>query len=145
MGIEIQNGRAVAFAMRNNGSPIQITGYTLPVLDTSKIAYKNTMDELKDETGFDLNLVWTNGFSECDFAFCPTGTTINNANADVVFLTPGAKVTVSNFAAGSEINGDWINLGDQTIDFSLKAVKMTLKLRKYKDPTQNALLTTTAS
>jgi hypothetical protein len=42
-------------------------------------------------------------------------------------------------------NGAWIYVGDQGVDLSHGVAKVSLKIRKYDDSTQNTSLTTTVS
>ena len=62
----------------------------------------------------------------------------------MLLLTPLAKVTVANMAVDL-LNGDWVYVGDESIELSHKQGKMSIKLRKYDDEDQNASLTTTVS
>ena len=56
---------------------------------------------------------------------------MRKANAErAALLTPLAKVTVSNMAVDL-LNGDWVYVGDESIELSHKQGKMSIKLRKY--------------
>ncbi len=138
---EQQNGRATLFGIRSDGTPIAISGYVSIILETGKGQHKFKMDSIEDELGFDASLIATNGHVELDLAWTPTGATRADAEASAVFLEPLAKVTISNVAVAF-VNGDWVYVGDQSIDLSHKQGKMTLKVRKYDDADQNTSLTT---
>ena len=145
MAIETQNGKATLYGISNSGSPITIEGYASFILESAKVGRKYDMEVVKDENNFDAALIWTNGHDEVDVPFVVSGATRDSAAATAVFLSPGAKVTMANFKA-AVCNGDWINLGDQSLDLTQKGpAKMTLKLRRYVDTDQNDSLTTTVS
>ena len=145
MAQEVQNGKCVLYGISNSGSPITITGYASFILESAKVGRKYEMEVVKDENNFDTALIWTNGLDEVDVPFVVSGATRDAAAAIAVFLSPGAKVTMANFKA-SVCNGDWLNLGDQSLDLTQKGpAKMTLKLRRYVDADQNDSLTTTVS
>jgi len=144
MATEIQNGDAKVHGIRNNGSAITITGYASFTLDSAKIGSKWKLDELQDEVGFTNALIWVDGHYECDVQFMLSGASRAAAEATAVFVTPGAKITMANFAV-AVLNGDWINMGDQSIDLSQKQGKLSMKLRKYVDEDQNTSLTTTVA
>ena len=130
--------------MRSGGGAITITGVASFTVDSVKIGAKWKVYELQDETGFDNAIIWTNGHYDADVQLMLSGASRAAAEATAVFLLPGAKITMAGFSV-AVCNGDWINMGDQSIDLSQKVGKMSLKLRKYVDETQNALLTTTVS
>ena len=145
MAQEVQNGKCVLYGISNSGSPITITGYASFILESAKVGRKYEMEVVKDENNFDTALIWTNGHDEVDVPFVVSGATRDAAAATAVFLPPGAKVTMDNFKA-SVCNGDWLCLGDQSLDLTQKGpAKMTLKLRRYVDTDQNTSLTTTVS
>jgi hypothetical protein len=142
--LEVQNGSAVLHGIRSNGSPITISGYASFTLETAKGQHKFKLDAVEDELGFDKALIATNAHIETDLTFMPSGASRAAAEAVAAFLLPLAKVTLSNFAVAA-LNGDWVYVGDASIDLNQKQGKMTLKVRKYDDDTQNQSLTTTAS
>ncbi len=144
MPTEVQNGRAVLHGIRNNGSAITMSGYATFILDTTKGQHKFKLDAVEDELGFDAALVATNAHIEIDITWTPSGATRAAAQATAVFLTPLAKVTLSNYAIVA-FNADWVYVGDQSIDLSQKMGKMSLKIRKYDDAAQNSSLTTTVA
>ena len=144
MATEVQNGTGIVHGIRNDGSAITMTGYATFILETAKGQHKFKLDNVEDELGFDAALIATNGHVETDITWTPSGATRAAAEATAVFLTPLAKVTLDNFKI-TAFNGDWIYIGDQSIDLSHKMGKITLKVRKYDDATQNTSLTTTVS
>lgn len=144
MALETQNGRAVVHGIRNNGDPITLSGFVSFTLESMRASHKFTLDEIEDELGFHKALIATNGYMEKDVTFFPDGTTRTQAEQAVVLLTPLAKVTVANMAVDL-LNGDWVYVGDESIELSHKQGKMSIKLRKYDDEDQNASLTTTVS
>jgi len=119
-------------------------GYASFTLETAKGQHKFKLDTLEDEIGFDKALIATNGYIELDMTFKPTGASRAAAEAVAAFLPPLSKVTTANFAVPI-LNGDWVYVGDASIDLNQKQGKMTLKIRKYDDAEQNASLTTTVS
>lgn len=144
MASEQQNGKGILFGITNSGSPITLTGYASFILDTAKGAHKFKLDAIEDESNFDAALIATNAHIELDITWTPAGTTRANAAATAAFLDPLSKVTLANFKV-SDFNGDYVYVGDQSIDLSHGAAKMSLKVRRYMDDTQNASLTTTVS
>lgn len=144
MADDIQTGVALIQGIRNNGTPISITGVATFLMDTAKATHKFKITEGEDETGFDANLTATNPYVEADVDFKPSGAD-RDAAADVaVFLEPLQTVAMANFEV-SEFNGNWIYMGDGSINLSHSHATMSLKLRKYKDATQNTSLNTTVS
>jgi hypothetical protein len=144
MPTEIQNGTAVLFGIRNDGSAITIEGYATFLIDTAKLGHKFKIDEVEDELGAHASLIGTNPYKELDITFVPSGANRAAAEAVAATPTPLTSVTLDNFAV-TAYNGDWLYVGDATIDLSHGVGKMSLKLRKYDDATQNTSLTTTAS
>ncbi len=142
MPAEVQTGTAVLHGITNDGSAITIEGYATFILDSAKGGHKFKLDAVEDETGFDKCLVATNALVEMDITWMPSGATRAAAAATAAFLTPLAGVTMDNFKV-TAFNGDWIYVGDQSIDLSHGVAKMSLKLRKYDDSEQNTSLSTT--
>src|SRR5438132_7046056 len=142
MPSETQTGSGILFGITNNGSPITLEGYATFILDTAKASHKFKLDEIKDEIEFDRALVATNAHIETDITWTPSGATRAAAAATAVFLLPLSKVTLANFKAAA-FNGDWVYVGDESIDLSHGMAKMSLKIRKYDDADQNTSLTTT--
>lgn len=142
MPLEVQNGLALVHGIRNNGSPITITGFASFLIDTLKGQHKFKVTEGEDENGFDANLTATNPYVEIDITFKPAGATRDDAEDVAAFILPLAKVTIANVKI-AEFNGDYVYIEGGSIDLSHSHGTMGLKLRKYKDETQNASLTTT--
>jgi hypothetical protein len=144
MASEVQNGKGILFGITNTGSPITLTGYASFILDTAKGAHKFKLTAIEDENEFDAALIATNAHLELDITWTPSGATRTAAAATATFLDPLSKVTLSGFRV-TDFNGDWVYVGDQSIDLSHAAAKMTLKVRKYADTTQNSSLTNTVT
>ncbi len=140
--LEVQNGTAILHGIRNNGTAITISGYATFILETTKGQHKFKLDTVEDELGFDKALIATNAHIEVDLTFMPSGATRAAAEGVAAFILPLAKVTLANFAVAA-FNGDWVYVGDASIDLNTKQGKMSMKIRKYADGTQNASLTTT--
>ena len=121
-----------------------MTGYATFILETSKAQHKFKLEAIEDELGFDRSLIATNANVEVDITWTPSGASRAAAAATAAFLTPLSLVTLANFSAAT-FNGDWVYIGDSSIDLSHKQAKMQLKLRKYDDTDQNSSLTTTVS
>lgn len=143
MASEVQTGKGTLFGI-TSGTAITMTGYASFILDTAKAGHKFKLDAVEDEGGFDASLIATNAHVELDINWTPSGASKAAAAATAVFLTPLSKVTLANFTA-TAFNGDYVYVGDQSIDLSHGPAKMSLKIRKYDDATQNASLTTTVS
>lgn len=144
MPSEVQNGTGTVFGIANSGAAITMSGFASFILDSVKGSHKFKLEEVQDETGFDRCLIATNGHRELDITWVPSGATRAAAHATAVFLAPLSKVTLANFKV-SAFNGDYVYVGDESIDLSGKTGKMSLKIRKYDDSTQNTSLTTTVS
>lgn len=142
MATETQNGKAVIHGIRNNGDAITIEGYASFYLETMRATHKFNLDSIQDELGFDQALIATNGYLEEEVTFVPTGTTRTMAEQAAVILNPLAKVAIANMSVIT-LNGDWIYVGDASIELSQKVGKMTLRIRKYIDTDQNESLSTT--
>ena len=143
MAAEIQTGTATVFGITNDGTAIAIPGYATFLLQGAKPTHKFTLTEIKDAGAFDAALIASNGHIELDLDFIPSGATRAAAAGVAVFLAPLAKVTTAHFKVAA-LNGDFVYVGDESMDLSnVASVKMTLKLRKYDDGTQNTSLTTT--
>jgi len=141
---EVQTGTGILHGVANNGSAITMTGYATFILETSKAQHKFKIEAIEDELGFDRSLIATNANVEVDITWTPSGASRAAAAATAAFLTPLSLVTLANFSAAT-FNGDWVYIGDSSIDLSHKQAKMQLKLRKYDDTDQNSSLTTTVS
>ena len=144
MAAEIQNGTGVLYGVNNSGSPITMLGYATFILEAGKAGHKFKLTAVEDALDFDAALIAANGNVELEITWTPSGATRAAAAATAVFLAPLAKVTLANFKV-TAFNGDWVYIGDETIDVSRGVGKMSLKIRKYDDATQNTSLTTTVS
>ena len=144
MASETQNGRAYIHGIRNDGSAITITGYASFTIESAKIAQKSDITTLKDELGFDNAHIATNTHYELDIQFMPSGASKSAANAVATFIDPLTAVTLAHFE-NDTFNGLYTFMGDSSIDLSEKQAKMSLKLRRYADATQNTALATTVS
>jgi hypothetical protein len=144
MATEVQNGSAILTGIRSSGGAISIEGYATTLIETAKLGHKFNLEAVQDELGFDASLVAANGHREVDIVFVPKGSNRAAAEAVAAVINPLAKVALANFAV-SALNGDWIYVGDASIDLSHGVGKVSLKLRKYDDEEQNASLTTTVS
>lgn len=144
MPAELQTGKGILFGITNSGAAITMLGFATFILEAGKAAHKFKLDAIEDELAADAALIATNPHVELDLTWTASGATRAAAAATAVFLTPLSKVTLANFKVGA-FNGDWIYVGDESIDLSHGAGKISLKVRKYDDPTQNASLVTTVS
>jgi len=142
MAAEVINGKGVVHGITNDGTAISMTGYATFILESVKGSHKWQLDEVKDEIKFDASLIGTNPYVETTIAWKPSGATRAAAATTAVFLAPLAKVTLAHLKVGA-FNGDWVYVGDESIDLSNAAVAgMSIKIRKYDDATQNTSLTT---
>jgi hypothetical protein len=141
---ELQTGKGLLYGISNSGAAITMLGFATFIMDTLKGAHKFKLDAIEDELGADVSLVATNPHVEIDVTWTASGATRAAAAATAVFLTPLSKVTLANFKVAA-FNGDWIYIGDESIDLSHAVGKISLKLRKYDDAAQNASLTTTVA
>lgn len=144
MANEVQTGTGILFGISNNGSAITMEGYASFIMDSAKAGHKFKLDAVEDEQAFDKALIATNSHLELDITWTPSGATRAAAAGTAVILDPLSKVTLGNFKVDA-FNGDWVYVGDESIDLSHGNAKMSLKVRKYDDATQNASLTTTVS
>jgi hypothetical protein len=144
MALEIQNGKATLFGIKNDGSPISISGYASFILQDGKLDHKFKLTAVEDENEADASLISTNEHMEATITWTPAGATRAAAVDTVVLPTPLQKITMSHFAVDL-LNGDWIYVGDASVNLSHSTGKMSLKVRKYVDDAQNASLSTTVS
>lgn len=142
MPAEVQTGTGVIHGIQNSGSAITMSGYATFILESGKGGHKFTLDDVKDAGKNDLSLIASNPFIELEITWKPSGATRAAATATAVFLAPLAKVTLANFKV-SAFNGDWVYVGDETLEVMQGQAGMSLKLRKYDDSAQNTSLTTT--
>lgn len=143
MPSELQTGKGILWGIggADGVNPVGITGFASFILDTGKAVHNWKLTAIEDENEFDATLVATNAHKELDLTWTAAGANRAAAQATAVFLDPLSKVTLSNFKV-ADYNGDWIYVGGQSIDLSHTAGKISLKIRKYDDATQNAALTT---
>lgn len=146
MASAVQTGKGVLFGIPNSGSALGIDGVATFTLDSVKVNRKFEMEALKDEGGFDCNLTGYNTYDELDITWTPTGASTAAAAATVdTPKDPLATMVLANFKVAG-INGTWLVMDGQGLDLSAgKFAKSQLKLRKYADAEQNALLTTAVS
>jgi hypothetical protein len=158
MAQEILQGQAVLHGIQNDGSPITITGYATFILNKIGGKHNFNLKLLQDETDFDTAAVATNENIEVTMDFTVSGGsggTRASAAATAQFPAPLAVVTLSNVkiqttfgtSATKLFDGQYSYRGDATIDLSNNDFTklMGLKLVKYADPTQAALMTTTVN
>jgi hypothetical protein len=140
---EVINGSAILHGIRNDGTAIGI-GYTA-FIDTAKLTDNVEVEDVKDEQGYDAATVFTNQHEEVEVTLTPKSTTRALVEAATVVLEAGDSLTFEHFAVDA-YNGTWIYRGGQSIDLNKgKEGKVTFKVRKYKDATQNTSLATTVS
>lgn len=144
MAAEIQNGTAIVYGVSDNGTPITMTGFATFTLGSGKLTHKFDLDRIKDSAKFTKALVAADGHLELELTWTPSGATRAAAAATAVVIAPLAKVTLANFKVVAA-NGDWVYVGDETIEMGEGAGKISLKLEKYDDVTQNTSLTTTVT
>lgn len=138
-------GTGVVHGITNSGSAITMTGYATFILEGANGTHNFDLNAIKDARGFDTTLIATNGHVELDVTWAPSGATRSAAATTAVFIAPLAKTTLANFSIAA-FNGDWVYIGGETLQLSATGpAKMSLKLRKYDDSTQNTSLTTTVS
>ena len=136
--------RAIITGITDDGTQIALPGYATFIADSVDAAHSFDLAEIKDETNHDASLVATNGKLEVDITWTPSGATRAAAAATAVFLTPLASVALNHFKV-TALNGTWIYVGNGSIKLSQSAAKMTLKVRKYDNSTQNTSLATTVT
>lgn len=116
---------------------------TIPSAQTGKVDAEWEQDETKNNKGFSVGIRARNFKRNAEFSFKVVGTTFANAATGSVFLAPLAVVTLSGFDA-PEFNGVYLNMSGQSIDLGQsKDADMTIKLTRWTDADQNALLTST--
>ena len=133
------------FGLSNDGTALNMTGYVATaIFDGVKAGHKFDMDSIKDELKFDASLIAFNPYLELTITWTPTAATRVLAAAAAVILAPLAKVTLTHFAVAA-INGDYVYVGDEELNLSQGPAKMSIKIRKYDNATQNTALTTTVT
>jgi hypothetical protein len=141
MPAEAQNGVAVIHGIQNDGTAISILGYATFILEAVKAGHKFELDEIKDAGKNDVSLIAANPRLEIEITWKPSGATRAAATATAVILAPLTKVTLAHFKVGA-FNGDWVYIGDESLELPQGQASMSIKLRKYDDATQNTSLTT---
>jgi hypothetical protein len=144
MASDVQNGTGILFGITNDGTPITMLGYATFVLEGADLGHKFDLDTVKDVGKFDASLIATNAHTEVEITWVPSGATRAAAATTAAALLPLAKVTLTHFKV-SAFNGDYIYVGDLAIKLTQGVAKMSLKIRKYDDSTQNTSLTTTVT
>jgi hypothetical protein len=137
---DVQVGKGIVYGITNNGTPITMTGVATFLLSAVKAQHQFDISEVKDGTDFDAVAIGTNMHVEVDVDWVPSGATRADAAATADFPVALSKITLANFAI-ARFNGDYQYRGG-SIDLQNKEGKMTFKLRKYDDATQNTSLTT---
>jgi hypothetical protein len=158
MASELLQGQAVLHGIQNNGAPITVTGYATFILNKIGGKHNFNLKLLQDELDFDTAAVATNENIEVTLDFTISGGPGGNrvsAAATAQFPAPLAVITLSNIkiqtqfgtSATKIFDGNYSYRGDATIDLmNNDFTKLTgLKLVKYADPTQAALMTTTVN
>jgi hypothetical protein len=145
MALEIQNGQAVLFGIANDGSKITISGYASFILQDGKLDHKFKMTAVEDENEADAALIATNEYVEATLTWIPSGANRAAVLATITTLpTPLQKITTTHFAVAL-LNGDWIYVGDASINLTHSTGKMSLKVRQYVNTAQNLSLVQTVS
>lgn len=144
MPAEIQKGTAVLHGITNDGTAFTIDAFATFMPDTADLTHRFSLNEEKDNTGYDFNLTAMNGRVEGRITLKPTSTTRALAAGVAVFLAPLTTVVLAHFALAA-LNGSWVYTGDQQIQLQFdQPAKITLPIRKYDNSTQNTSLTATA-
>lgn len=125
--------------------------YLTAAIQSMKASHKFPLIDVKDSAAFDLTLYAPNENIEMDVEIKLVAASVAAANASAVFLRPLAVVTFTNAdlawinatGVGGRYTGGWIYVDASTIDLNNGAPGgAAIKLRKYADAAQNALLTT---
>lgn len=144
MATPILTGTAVLYGITPSGSSVTLGAYSTCLAESIKAAHKAELTFIKDATGHDAAAVSTNGHTEIDVTMTIAGASKSAAAGLAAFPTSLAKVTLAGYTA-TFLNGDWLNIDENSIDLSQGAAKINLKLRKYDDNTQNGSMTTAVS
>lgn len=120
-------------------------GYAGVTNESARAAQNWEEEVIKDDEGKDQTWVPRNENITLDVTVKLTGSSIANAKAAAVFLSPYAAVVLSGFDL-SWLNATWQYIGGSTIDLTdVKYGGATIKLRKYADAAQQTAATTTAT
>lgn len=143
---EIQVGRGVIYGLVSGAIDV----YAATLLQSARPTHKFDVKDVKDANAFDAAATATNEHIDITVDFevvAPSGAASRaNAAAQAVFIAPLSKVVLSAFPIAA-INGTYCYRGDASIEVpNEKGARFTLpNLRRYADPTQNTLMTTTVS
>jgi hypothetical protein len=159
--IETLVGDAIIHGIRATGSQttgysgITISGYATFILDRLEAQHMFDKYKLKNELGFDISGAAFNERSEITIDFTPAAATRAAALLIPDFPLAFSAITIANcavatgFGAGAAaiFNGVYLYEGDARIlQQSGVAVKLNgLKLTKYADSAQNAIMTAIVS
>lgn len=138
---DVQTGVGIVYGI--NGT-ITMTGVASFLMDSAKATHNFETDDIKGADNFTASSVAVDPSIELDVQWTPSAASKAAAHATVAFLDPLTKVTLAGFTA-TQFNGDYQYRSGGSIDLSKKEAKMTFKLKRWTDPTQNTILTTTVS
>ena len=147
-------GNATIHGVKDNGTPISITGYASIVIDKMSARHNFDSKYLQDTQGFDIGCVATNENVDVSMDFTPIGASETAAAAVAVFIIPLSRVDLANVklqgALGSTpatkiFDGKYHYTGGATIDMSKNDFgKISgVGIKKYANVTQNDTMTTT--
>ena len=122
MSLEIQTGQVVLWGVGTAGST-SVSGYGSVLVDTGKANHKFKLSAIQNSNGMDVTLIATNEMIEADIVFVPD-------SADADFDQPFSTISLSGFKA-AVLNGDWLYVGDGSVDLGHKEGKVSLKMRRY--------------
>lgn len=115
------------------------------LLQTGRFGDNFEEEVIKDQHGFDTAWLARNQHTMADLGMKIVGASVATITSQTWPLAPYATVTLTGFAL-STINGSYQYLTGADANFNFdKVAEATFKLRKYADPTQNALAVTTPS
>ncbi len=127
------------------GCPATFDVIIYPVPQTMKQNHKFDLAAVQDANGQDAAWWSRNEMIDGDIAFKLVGDTNAHAQAAAAFLAPLAVINISNSPVPAW-NTSWVLVDGSDIDLAnTKVGDMTFKLRRYVDPTQNALFSTAPS
>ncbi len=138
---DVQTGLGIVYGIQGT---ITMTGVASFTLESAKATHNFEVDDMKDGTNFTFSTVAVDPSIELEVQWTPSGATRAAAHATTVFLDPLTKVTLAGFTA-TQFNGDYQYRSGGSIDLSKKEGKMSFKLKRWTDGTQNGLLTTTVT
>lgn len=150
----ILNGKAILWGLTgltatpagNNsllsGSATTATYYASYAPQTAKLKHKWESVKTKDDTGNTQSITAVDEMAEVSIDLIPTAATLTliNGTSGPLLLQPNSKVTLV-FANYATLSGDWIYAEGADVDLkNAGAAGVTLKLSKWANATQNALL-----